>query len=64
MYAIIGLVLGMLVPVFLTFKGYTIRKYSTNYNAVDLGIDSLILEQIGLSLVYWVYINNNGFNMK
>ena len=54
----------MLVPVLFTFKGYVIRKYCNNYKALDLGIDALIIEQLGLTILYGVYIDTHGFSWR
>ena len=60
-YNLFALGWAILCPVWITIKSYAIRKYATDYNSFDMGIDGLIFEYLCYSLFYIVYVKHNGF---
>ena len=55
--AIYAIVWALLTPLFFTFKAYIIRTSVSTYKSWDLGIDSLIFEQLAYCLMYGVYVS-------
>ena len=52
-----------LTPVFYTMKAYYIRVYCREYKTWDLGVDSLIFEQLCYTLMYIAYVLMKGFSL-
>ena len=50
-YALLGLGIGMIVPMQFSMKHYLIRRYKGSYSYKELPIDSAILEEVTLSLL-------------
>ena len=51
-------------PIFYTIKAYLIRKYASEYDYWDLGVDAQIFEQLCYCLMYGVYIYYEGFDIE
>lgn len=63
-YAIYAIFWGLMCPIFYTIKAWCIRKYATEYEYWDLGVDAVIFEQLCYCLMYGVYIYDQGFNLN
>ena len=55
-YAFLSILFGLIPAFCFTIKAYAIRVFANDYKPWDLGIDSLILEQLGYVFMYIYYI--------
>ena len=55
-YVFLSLLFGLILAFCYTVKAYAIRMFAMDYAAWDLGLDSLILEQLCYVFMYLYYI--------
>jgi len=55
-YVFLSLLFGLIPAFCYTVKAYAIRMFAMDYAAWDLGLDSLILEQLCYVFMYLYYI--------
>lgn len=59
MYLALGL--AVIVPILFSIKHFLIRMYSKTYPALDLSVDSSLLETLTLTVVSFIYGFDIGF---
>lgn len=58
---IFAIVIGLVSPLFYTFKSYVIRAYCEQYVPWDLGIDALVCEHGCYCIMYGFYLSYTPF---